>query len=76
MTVAAIDPTQAQMVDGDVLLEVTGLSVSFGGVVAVNSVDLRIRQGSLHGIIGPNGAGKSTLIDAITGFESPSAGSI
>ena len=71
-----MDPTQAQMVDGDVLLEVTGLSVFFGGVVAVNNVDLRIRQGSLHGIIGPNGAGKSTLIDAITGFESPSAGSI
>jgi ABC-type branched-subunit amino acid transport system ATPase component len=60
----------------EVLLQLTGLSVSYGGVRAVNDVDLRIKKGSLHGIIGPNGAGKSTLIDAITGFETPSSGTI
>ena len=76
MTVAALEIPGVGTTDSDVLLQVTGLSVSFGGVLAVNNVDLEIREGSVHGIIGPNGAGKSTLIDAITGFEAPSAGSI
>ena len=64
------------MDNAEILLQVVGLSVEFGGVRAVNQVELTIRRGSLHGIIGPNGAGKSTLIDAITGFERPSSGSI
>jgi ABC-type branched-subunit amino acid transport system ATPase component/branched-subunit amino acid ABC-type transport system permease component len=55
-------------------LRVAGISVSFGGVHALRDVSLEVRPGQVHGLIGPNGAGKTTLIDAITGFNSPSAG--
>ncbi|HVW19499.1 MAG TPA: ABC transporter ATP-binding protein [Solirubrobacteraceae bacterium] len=50
------------------VLETRGLSVHFGGVVAVDQVDIAVEPGQLVGLIGPNGAGKTTLIDAITGF--------
>jgi ABC-type branched-subunit amino acid transport system ATPase component len=57
-------------------LEVRGLSVSFGGVTAVDNVSLTVAPGEIVGLIGPNGAGKSTLIDAMCGFVRPSAGRI
>jgi branched-chain amino acid transport system ATP-binding protein len=50
------------------VLEVSGLSVSYGGVMAVRQVSLEVRPGQIVGLIGPNGAGKTSLIDAITGF--------
>ena len=50
------------------LLETHGLTITFGGVRAVDHLDLRIEQGKLVGVIGPNGAGKTTAIDGITGF--------
>ncbi|MGA1648408.1 MAG: ABC transporter ATP-binding protein, partial [Ilumatobacteraceae bacterium] len=53
----------------------SGLSVTFGGLRAVNEVDLEVEQGKLVGLIGPNGAGKTTFIDAITGFV-PTTGRI
>jgi branched-chain amino acid transport system ATP-binding protein len=53
---------------GDVALETTELSVSFGGVRAVDAVSLQLGAGQLVGLIGPNGAGKTTTIDAISGF--------
>ena len=49
-------------------LFVSGLTVRFGGVIALADVDLQLEDGELLGLIGPNGAGKTTLIDAITGF--------
>jgi sulfate-transporting ATPase len=49
-------------------LAVHGLTVRFGGVVAVDGVDLTVEPGQIHGLIGPNGAGKTTFIDAVTGF--------
>jgi branched-chain amino acid transport system ATP-binding protein len=49
-------------------LQTKGLIVRFGGLLAVNEVDLDCRAGELTGLIGPNGAGKTTLIDAVTGF--------
>jgi sulfate-transporting ATPase len=57
-------------------LHVRDVSVSFGGVHAVRDVSLEVRPGEVHGLIGPNGAGKTTLIDAITGFNKPSSGSV
>lgn len=49
-------------------LEVKDLTVRFGGVVAVDGIDLTVQPGTVHGLIGPNGAGKTTVIDAVTGF--------
>ena len=50
------------------LLEARGLSVEFGGVVALDNVDLELEAGTLTGLIGPNGAGKTTFIDAVAGM--------
>ena len=50
------------------VLATTGLSVRFGGVHAVEEVDVVVEEGQLVGLIGPNGAGKTTFVDAITGF--------
>jgi branched-chain amino acid transport system ATP-binding protein len=58
------------------LLQARGLTVTFGGVHAVNGVDLDVKAGELIGLIGPNGAGKTTLIDAVTGFVPLSAGTV
>jgi ABC-type branched-subunit amino acid transport system ATPase component/ABC-type branched-subunit amino acid transport system permease subunit len=58
------------------VLQVRGLSVSFGGVHALTDVSLDLHPGEVHGLIGPNGAGKTTLIDAITGFVKTTAGSV
>jgi sulfate-transporting ATPase len=57
-------------------LEVRGLTVRFGGVVAVSQFDLSISAGEIIGLIGSNGAGKTTLIDAIAGYVRPAEGSI
>lgn len=58
------------------LFEVEGLSVRYGGVRALDGVDLQIESGSLVGLIGPNGAGKTTFIDAISGFTPAAQGSV
>jgi len=57
-------------------LEVRGLTVRFGTVVAVTDVDLDLRAGAVTGLIGPNGAGKTTVIDALTGFVPVASGTI
>ncbi len=57
-------------------LVVRGLTVRFGGIVAVDRVDLTIEPGTVNGLIGPNGAGKTTLIDAITGFVPIASGEV
>ena len=53
------------------MLEVRGLSKSFGGLLAVDKASLDVRQGEIVGLIGPNGAGKTTLFAAIAGFLRP-----
>lgn len=57
-------------------LEVCGLSVAFGGVVAVDNVSFEAPQGEILAIIGPNGAGKTTLFNLISGLYRPHSGSI
>src|ERR1700735_3390744 len=58
------------------LLDVAGLRVTYGGVVAVSDVDLRVAEGTVYGLIGPNGAGKTSMVDALHGYTSPAAGRI
>src|SRR6266702_1423196 len=58
------------------LLQVLGLSKSFGGLAAVDNVSLEVSAGALHAVIGPNGAGKTTLINLLSGDLPASAGSI
>lgn len=58
------------------LLEVEGLTKRFGGVVAVNQVDLAVESSEIVGLIGPNGAGKTTLFNMVTGFLKRTAGTV
>ena len=58
------------------LLVLRGVGISFGGLRALDNVDLIVREGGLHGIIGPNGAGKTTLFNVVNGFLAPDAGEI
>lgn len=58
------------------MLEVKGLSISFGGLKAVDGLDLRIKKGQLYGLIGPNGAGKTTVFNMLTGVYKPTSGSV
>jgi branched-chain amino acid transport system ATP-binding protein len=64
------------MTTGDVLLRLAGVSKTFGGLSAVDGVDLDVERGQIFSIIGPNGAGKTTVFNLITGIYKPSAGSI
>jgi ABC-type branched-subunit amino acid transport system ATPase component len=58
------------------LLETVALSRRFGGLVAIDQVDLAIAAGTVHGLIGPNGAGKTTLLNLVSGHLAASSGSI
>ncbi|MEO7954436.1 MAG: branched-chain amino acid ABC transporter ATP-binding protein/permease [Polaromonas sp.] len=61
---------------GDDMLIAKGVLMQFGGLKAINQVDLRIKRGTIHGLIGPNGSGKSTMMNVLTGIYVPTAGSI
>ena len=56
--------------------QASGLEVHFGGVHAVDGVDLVLRKGEILGLIGPNGAGKTTLVNALSGFQKLTAGTV
>ncbi|BCK88154.1 vitamin B12 import ATP-binding protein BtuD [Sideroxyarcus emersonii] len=58
------------------LLEARNIVMQFGGLKALNDVNLQIKKGSVHGLIGPNGSGKSTTMNVLTGIYSPTAGEI
>ena len=58
------------------LLEVEGARKQYGGLMALDGIDLSVQEGQFHGLIGPNGSGKSTLLNCIAGAEFTSAGRI
>ena len=58
------------------ILNLNSVTIQFGGLIAVNSVEMKINKGSIHALIGPNGAGKSTIFNLITGIYKPTNGAI
>lgn len=60
----------------DIALKARGLGVVFGGLTAVDALDLDVRRHSIHAIIGPNGAGKTTAVNALSGFLPPTRGQV
>src|SRR5271163_129131 len=68
---------QSQVAQGSsALLSVRDVSVTFGGVVALNGVSFDVRKGHILGLIGPNGAGKTTLFNCLSRLYQPSSGDI
>lgn len=61
---------------GDYALQVVGLSKNFGGLKAVDGVDLAVRRGTVHALIGPNGSGKTTLLNVLSGIYAASSGTV
>lgn len=58
------------------MLKIKNVTVSFGGIVALNNVNIDVKKSSIIGLIGPNGAGKTTVFNIITGIYNPNAGKI
>jgi branched-chain amino acid transport system ATP-binding protein len=72
---AAVAPAPIGRGDGPILLT-EGLTVRFGGLVALNNVSFAVSPGEIRAIIGPNGAGKSTFFNCLTGVLRPTSGRI
>jgi len=68
-------PHERRASTGEPLLVLRDIGISFGGLRALDGIDLAIPEGGLYGIIGPNGAGKTTLFNVINGFLAPDRGS-
>ena len=60
----------------DVVLQTDKATIRFGGLCAVNELDMSVKQGEIFGLIGPNGAGKTTIFNLLTGVYQPTSGSI
>ena len=61
---------------GDLVLKTNKATIRFGGLVAVNELDMNVRRGEIYGLIGPNGAGKTTIFNLLTGVYEPTSGEI
>ncbi len=63
-------------IGGDIVLEVTGLAKYFGGLKAVDGVDIAVKRGGVHALIGPNGSGKTTTLNVLSGLYKATSGKI
>ncbi len=75
-TIVAAAAATADCKPGEPLLRVQGLSKQFGGLKAVDGVDMEIRRGEIQALIGPNGSGKTTILNMLSGLYVPTAGAI
>ncbi len=66
----------AARVDGDIIIDVEGVTLSFGGLTCLSEVSLNQRRGEMLSVIGPNGAGKTSLFNCLTGVYRPQRGSV
>ena len=73
---AGVVQSAAGAASGSPILRVQNVLMQFGGLKALNQVNLDIMQGSVHGLIGPNGSGKSTMMNVLTGIYKPTSGSV
>jgi branched-chain amino acid transport system permease protein len=73
---SGVRPTPAFGPSRDILLSVSGLTKHFGGLKAVDGVDMEIRRGEIQALIGPNGSGKTTILNMLSGLYAPTAGTI
>jgi branched-chain amino acid transport system permease protein len=69
-------PVQGSTAVGATLLHARDVLMQFGGLKALNEVDLQVKRGEIHGLIGPNGSGKSTMMNVLTGIYRPTAGGV
>lgn len=60
----------------EILLKAEKVTMRFGGLKAVDQVDMEIKQGEIHALIGPNGAGKTTFFNVISGIYMPTSGQV
>ena len=68
--------TAPVVAEGRALLEVQTITMQFGGLKALDSVQLTVMPGTIHGLIGPNGSGKSTMMNVLTGIYTPTSGAV
>jgi len=68
--------SKEQATGGDAILRTDKATIRFGGLVAVNTLDMAVRPGEIYGLIGPNGAGKTTVFNLLTGVYKPTSGEI
>lgn len=68
--------TMPSEIAGATILKTDKATIRFGGLVAVNALDMAVREGEIYGLIGPNGAGKTTIFNLLTGVYEPTSGEI
>lgn len=72
----AVEMAPQNRIKDDILLDIADISLSFGGVKAIQGVSFNVREGEIRAIIGPNGAGKTSMLNVINGFYHPQVGTI
>ncbi|MEP3629174.1 MAG: ATP-binding cassette domain-containing protein, partial [Hyphomicrobiales bacterium] len=73
---ASIGNATSSRISEENILDVDSISLSFGGVKAIQDVSFNVKKGEIRAIIGPNGAGKTSMLNVINGFYHPQVGTI